>query len=222
MVDIAAGDPSTIIYTSGTTGPPKGALLPHAVMLGNLPGFEHSHDGFPREGDLFWTPADWAWTGGLWDALMPTLYHGRAILGYRGRFEPERALALMDKYQVRNSFIVPTALKLMMRAVPRPRERYDVQLRTLIEETRIEQACRYLTSSSLSVSEIAYRLGFAHPPAFHRAFRRSLGDSPLHYRRTHAQSSVYRYFAPDDTAQDESAQDESVQDESVQDEELAG
>ena len=131
-VDTVASDPSTIIYTSGTTGPPKGALLPHSVMIGNLPGFEHSHDGFPREGDLFWTPADWAWTGGLWDALMPTLYHGRAILGYRGRFEPERALALMDKYQVRNAFIVPTALKLMMKAVPRPRERYDINLRSVM------------------------------------------------------------------------------------------
>jgi acetyl-CoA synthetase len=79
-VDTAASDPSTIIYTSGTTGPPKGALLPHAVLLGNLPGFECSHDGFPRAGDYFWTPADWAWTGGLWDALMPTLFHGHAIL----------------------------------------------------------------------------------------------------------------------------------------------
>ena len=67
-------DPAAIIYTSGTTGPPKGALLPHCALIGNLPGFEHSHDGFPQPGDRFWSPADWAWTGGLWDALMPTLY----------------------------------------------------------------------------------------------------------------------------------------------------
>ncbi len=59
-------DPAAIIYTSGTTGAPKGTLLPHGALLGNLPGFECSHDGFPREGDFFWTPADWAWTGGLW------------------------------------------------------------------------------------------------------------------------------------------------------------
>src|SRR5262249_46005419 len=85
----AAADPCAIIYTSGTTGPPKGALLAHSALIGNLPGFEHSHDGFPQAGDFFWSPADWAWTGGLWDALMPTLYHGRAILGFRGRFEPE-------------------------------------------------------------------------------------------------------------------------------------
>jgi acetyl-CoA synthetase len=87
-VDTAAADPATIIYTSGTTGPPKGALLPHAVLLGNLPGFEHSHDGFPRAGDYFWTPADWAWTGGLWDALMPTLFHGQAIWDIAGASRP--------------------------------------------------------------------------------------------------------------------------------------
>jgi acetyl-CoA synthetase len=127
-----ASDPAAIIYTSGTTGPPKGALLPHSALLGNLPGFEHSHDGFPREGDLFWSPADWAWTGGLWDALMPTMYHGRAIVGYLGRFEAERAFALLEKYAVRNTFLFPTALKMMMKAVPKPRSRYELDLRTLM------------------------------------------------------------------------------------------
>ena len=171
MVDTAATDPSTIIYTSGTTGPPKGALLPHSVMIGNLPGFEHSHDGFPREGDLFWTPADWAWTGGLWDALMPTLYHGRAILGYRGRFEPECAFALMDKYQVRNAFLVPTALKLMMKAVPRPRERYDVRLRTVMSGgeplgAAVLQWCRdelgVTVNEIFGQTEINYIVGNSH------------------------------------------------------------
>ena len=125
-------DPCAIIYTSGTTGPPKGALLPHSALLGNLPGFEHSHDAFPQEGDLFWSPADWAWTGGLWDALMPTLYHGQAILGYRGRFDPERAFYLLEKYAVRNAFLFPTALKMMMKAVPNPRDKYEVRLRSLM------------------------------------------------------------------------------------------
>jgi acetyl-CoA synthetase len=127
-----ASDPAAIIYTSGTTGPPKGALLPHSVLIGNLPGFEHSHDGFPRAGDLFWSPADWAWTGGLWDALMPTLYHGQAILGYRGRFDAERAFGLLEKYSIRNAFLFPTALKMMMRTVPEPRQRFDLKLRSLM------------------------------------------------------------------------------------------
>jgi acetyl-CoA synthetase len=127
-----ATDPALLVYTSGTTGPPKGALMPHQCLLGNLPGFTYSHDLFPQEGDLFWSPADWAWTGGLMDALLPTLYFGRTILGFRGRFDPERALGLMAKYRVRNTFLFPTALKMMMKAVPEPRTRYALDLRSIM------------------------------------------------------------------------------------------
>lgn len=89
---------------------------------------------------------------------------------------------------------IHTALHLSERTLRRKLEHEGVQLRELVEKTRREQACRYLASSSLSVSEVAYRVGFAHPPAFHRAFRRWLGKSPLDYRREHAASPVYRYF----------------------------
>ena len=131
-VTTLATDPAILVYTSGTTGPPKGALMPHSCLIGNLPGFSHSHDGFPQPGDLFWSPADWAWTGGLMDALLPTLYFGYPLLGYRGRFDPVRALALMEKYQVTSSFLFPTALKLMMKAVPEPRRQYDLALRSVM------------------------------------------------------------------------------------------
>ena len=106
--------------------------MPQQCLLGNLPGFVHSHDGYPRDGDLFWSPADWAWTGGLMDALLPALYFGQPIVGYRGRFDPERAFALIEKYGVRNSFLFPTALKMMMKAFPRPRERFDLDLRSIM------------------------------------------------------------------------------------------
>ena len=125
-------DPALLVYTSGTTGPPKGALMPQQCLLGNLPGFVHSHDLFPKDGDVFWSPADWAWTGGLMDALLPTLYFGMPILGFRGRFDPERAFALMQKYEVRNTFLFPTALKMMMKAVPQPRARFDAPLRSIM------------------------------------------------------------------------------------------
>ena len=132
IVPTRATDAAAIIYTSGTTGPPKGALIPHSAIIGNLPGFVYSHDGFPQAGDFFWSPADWAWTGGLWDALMPTLYFGHAILGYQGRFDPEKAFALLEKYAVRNTFLFPTALKMMMRAVPEPRPRFALRLRSMM------------------------------------------------------------------------------------------
>ena len=132
LVDTAAEDPAILIYTSGTTGPPKGALAAHRSILGNLPGFQHSQDMFPREGDLFWSPADWAWTGGLMDALLPTMYYGQPILGYRGRFDPEKAFYLMQKYAVTNTFLFPTALKMMMKSVAKPREKYDLALRSIM------------------------------------------------------------------------------------------
>ena len=131
-VDTHADDPALIIYTSGTTGPPKGALKAHRTLIGNVPGFVHSHDFFPRTGDMFWSPADWAWTGGLMDALLPSMIFGVPILGYRGRFDPEKAYYLIEKYGVRNSFLFPTALKLMMKAVPSPRSRFDFSLRSIM------------------------------------------------------------------------------------------
>jgi acetyl-CoA synthetase len=131
-VDTRADDPALIIYTSGTTGPPKGALKAHRVLIGNVPGFLHSHDFFPRPGDMFWSPADWAWTGGLMDALLPAWMFGIPILGYRGRFDAEKAYYLIEKYGVRNAFLFPTALKLMMKAVPEPRKKHQMHLRSIM------------------------------------------------------------------------------------------
>ena len=56
IVNTLAEDPAYLVYTSGTTGPPKGALAPHRCLIGNLTGFEMSHNFFPQKDDLFWTP----------------------------------------------------------------------------------------------------------------------------------------------------------------------
>ncbi|MBV9078551.1 MAG: AMP-binding protein [Methylobacteriaceae bacterium] len=130
--DTAADDPALMIYTSGTTGPPKGALHAHRVLLGHLPGIIFPHALFPREGDRFWTPADWAWAGGLLDVLLPSLRYGVPVVARKfDKFDPEAAFDLMARLAIRNAFIPPTALR-MLRTVPRPRERFALTMRSLM------------------------------------------------------------------------------------------
>ncbi len=126
-----ADDPALITYTSGTTGPPKGALHAHRTLLGHLPGVEFPHNFFPREDDLFWTPADWAWIGGLIDVLFPSWHHGIPVLAHRARkFDPEEAFDLIANYGVRNAFMPPTALKLM-RQVKDPQSRHRYRMHSI-------------------------------------------------------------------------------------------
>ncbi len=113
-VETHADDPAILIYTSGTTGAPKGALHAHRVLLGHLPGVEMSHDFFPQPGDRIWTPADWAWIGGLLDVLMPALHHGVPVVACRfEKFTAKAAFDLIRTHGIRNAFLPPTALKMM-------------------------------------------------------------------------------------------------------------
>ena len=122
-------DPALMVYTSGTTGPPKGALHAHRVLLGHLPGIEFPHEFLPQPGDRFWTPADWAWAGGLLNVLLPGLHYGVPVVAQKfDKFDPEQAFAVMAKMGVRNAFIPPTALR-MLRSVRRPNA--NVRLRSV-------------------------------------------------------------------------------------------
>ncbi len=142
-VNTKAEEAAILIYTSGTTGPPKGALLPHRALIGNLTGFVCSQNWFGFDGRrntdskaVFWSPADWAWTGGLMDALLPALYFGRPIVALNthkdGRFSPELAFSLMQQHGVTHSFLFPTALKAMMKAYPKPRQHFKLKLEGLM------------------------------------------------------------------------------------------
>ncbi|HUP32226.1 MAG TPA: AMP-binding protein [Gaiellaceae bacterium] len=116
-VETTPDTPALLVYTSGTTGPPKGALHGHRVLAGHLSGFELSHDFFPQPGDRIWTPADWAWIGGLYDVLVPALAHGTPVVAFRARrFDPEQALDVMERLGIRNVFMPATALRMLRAA----------------------------------------------------------------------------------------------------------
>jgi acetyl-CoA synthetase len=140
VVNTLADEAAVLIYTSGTTGNPKGALIPHRALIGNLTGFVCSQNWFgfdPFDASVpsqavFWSPADWAWTGGLMDALLPTLYFGRPIVGFNGRFAPQTAFELMQRHGVTHTFLFPTALKAMMKAFPTPRGQFTLKLEAIM------------------------------------------------------------------------------------------
>ena len=129
-----ADDPALIIYTSGTTGGPKGALLPHQSLLGHIPGVELPHEflsSLEPVTDLFWTPADWAWIGGLFDVLLPSWHFGIPVVSYRSqKFDPEFTFYLLSRLNIRNTFLPPTALK-MMKAFNPTKTKKKLQLRTV-------------------------------------------------------------------------------------------
>ncbi len=130
-VESGPDDPALMIYTSGTTGHPKGALHGHRVVLGHLPGVQMPHEFLPQPGDRLWTPADWAWAGGLLNILLPALHFGVPVVARASaKFDPEEAFDLLARLEVRNCFVPPTALR-MLRSVPNPRARFDLKLRTI-------------------------------------------------------------------------------------------
>jgi acetyl-CoA synthetase len=169
-----------LIYTSGTTGNPKGALIPHRALIGNLSGFVCSQNWFGFDGKdnassdaVFWSPADWAWTGGLMDALLPTLYFGRPVVAFNGRFSPQTALELMRDCGVTHTFLFPTALKAMMKACPgvsgqTVRQQYGLQLDAIMSAgeavgdavfTYCEQQLGVTPNEMFGQTEINYIVG---------------------------------------------------------------
>ncbi|MGR3569666.1 MAG: AMP-binding protein, partial [Pseudooceanicola nanhaiensis] len=102
---------------SGTTGSPKGALHGHRLLTGHLPGVELSHDLLGAPEDCLWTPADWAWIGGLFDVAMPALALGVPVVAARmARFEVGECLRIIREGSVRNVFFPPTALRMLKAA----------------------------------------------------------------------------------------------------------
>jgi acetyl-CoA synthetase len=115
--DTGIEDPCLLIYTSGTSGRPKGALHAQRVVAAHIEPISLAHDLFPLEGDVMWSPADWAWAGGLVNCLFVGLRSGRPLVAWRTKgFDPDQVVDHLDRNGVTVSFLPPTALKLLREA----------------------------------------------------------------------------------------------------------
>jgi len=88
-----------------------------------------------------------------------------------------KLIQLLPSGKVEEGFIA-RALNLSLRSLQRKLEERGVTFRKLLDDTRQQLAEQYLKDSTLSVSEIAYLLGFAEVSSFSRAFKRWTGRAP--------------------------------------------
>src|SRR6266404_1495920 len=132
MEKSSAEDPVLLMYTSGTTGNPKGVLHVARYVLGHN-GIDYSYN-YLRDGDLYYSPADWAWAGGLLDGLLAIWPYGIPVLAYRSkaRFDPDVAFRLLEKHGATVGLYPPTALK-TLREIKKPRDKFTkLKLRCIV------------------------------------------------------------------------------------------
>ncbi|WP_253938703.1 AraC family transcriptional regulator [Hahella sp. HN01] len=85
---------------------------------------------------------------------------------------------------------VAHTLHLSERSLQRHLSQEGTNFRELVDEVRQEIAERYLKSSSMSISQIAYSLGFNDAGNFSRAFKRWFSCSPETYRQSLQESPL--------------------------------
>ena len=127
-------------------------------------------------------------------AADPKLHH---VL----RRHAEQLLANLPKVQttgtrVRNAILetlssgqvsaesVARQLHMSRRTMTRRLEEEGTSYKELLDGVRRQLAVGYLTETSMGVGEVAFLLGFSQGPAFHRAFKRWTGQTPIEFRNT--------------------------------------
>lgn len=121
---VDADEDAVIVYTSGTTGNPKGVRTPHRLHLGILPGFITIHCNLTIDEDTVWrSPGGWGWM--IFFVGIAPLFYGKSLVASPARYDPERELELIERYDVTNWFAPPTVIRMMMNQISDP-SRFDV------------------------------------------------------------------------------------------------
>ena len=120
------------MYTSGTTGDPKGVLHVARYVLGHN-GIDYSYN-FLRQGDLYYSPADWAWAGGLLDgsARDMALRNSGPRVSQQGAIRSRRDVPAAREVR-RNRRPLSADRAQGLREIKNPREKYpNLRLRCIV------------------------------------------------------------------------------------------
>ena len=112
-----AEDPLFILYTSGSTGKPKGVLhTTGGYMIHAATTHKYVFDYHP--GDIYWCTADIGWVTGHSYIVYGPLCNGATTIMFEGiptYPDAGRFWDVCDKYQVKQFYTAPTAIRALMR-----------------------------------------------------------------------------------------------------------
>jgi fatty-acyl-CoA synthase len=106
LADLAEDDPAIMCYTSGTTGRPKGAVLTHGNLAASTLSWIHE---MRAQADDVWLSGQPLFHIGGINGLLPFLTLGASvIITPSTQFDPDAALALIERHAVTMCIFVPT------------------------------------------------------------------------------------------------------------------
>jgi len=106
-------EPALCFYTSGTTKQPKAVLHTHGYT------FAHRYTGELwldlKRTDLHWATSDTGWAKAAYGVLFGPWMCGTPVFMYHGRFDPQRELDLIERYEVSVFCAPPTEYRMLVK-----------------------------------------------------------------------------------------------------------